>query len=173
MGDDDFNRWPARLARGIIERASELGRDLWPRCECYTRCSFGRLWKQWGLPHQPGVSGGPPRMRFHGNAKTNVYQRRLLIRRVRHQGWTHRRAAGALGVSVRTVAKWLAREKTRGSCFRRRRRRRSSPSLTGDEMGNTRPVSVLDRVGLRRITPPVRSTSSHVKYRISLRRQPE
>jgi transposase InsO family protein len=41
-----------------------------------------------------------------------VYQRRLLIRRVRHQGWTQRQAAEALGVSVRTVAKWLARHPT-------------------------------------------------------------
>ena len=53
-----------------------------------------------------------PRMRVHGNAKTNVYQRRLLIRRVRQQGWTQRQAAEALGVSVRTVAKWLARDRT-------------------------------------------------------------
>ena len=29
-------------------------------CECYTRCSFGSLWKQWGLPRQPSVSGGSP-----------------------------------------------------------------------------------------------------------------
>ena len=50
-------------------------------------------------------------MRVHGNAKTNVYQRRLLIRRVRQQGWTQRQAAEALGVSVRTVAKWLARDR--------------------------------------------------------------
>src|SRR5579862_2784261 len=53
-----------------------------------------------------------PRMGVHGNAKTNVYQRRLLIRRVRRQGWTQRRAADAFGVSVRTVAKWLARGRT-------------------------------------------------------------
>ena len=39
-------------------------------------------------------------MRSHGSAKTNVYQRRLLIRRVRHHGWTQRQAAEALGVSV-------------------------------------------------------------------------
>lgn len=48
-------------------------------------------------------------MTTHGSAKTNVYQRRLLVRRVQHQGWTQRRAAEAAGVSVRTVAKWLAR----------------------------------------------------------------
>ena len=51
-------------------------------------------------------------MRSHGSAKTNVYQRRLLIRRVRHEGWTQRQAAEALGVSVRTVAKWLTRDRT-------------------------------------------------------------
>src|SRR3954451_16175694 len=49
------------------------------------------------------------RMTTHRSAKTNVYQRRLLIRRVRRHGWTQRRAADAAGVSVRTVAKWLAR----------------------------------------------------------------
>ena len=48
-------------------------------------------------------------MSTHRNAKTNVYQRQLLIRRVRHEGWTQREAAVAAGVSVRTVAKWLAR----------------------------------------------------------------
>src|SRR3954447_6136999 len=52
------------------------------------------------------------RMRVHGNAMTNVYQRRLLIRRVRQQGWSQRQAAEALGVSIRTVAKWLARDRT-------------------------------------------------------------
>jgi transposase InsO family protein len=48
-------------------------------------------------------------MKVHRNAKTNLYQRRLLIARVRRHGWTQRRAAEAAGVSVRTVAKWLAR----------------------------------------------------------------
>ena len=48
-------------------------------------------------------------MKTHRSAKTNVYQRQLLIRRVRRQGWTQRRAAEAAGVSIRTVAKWLAR----------------------------------------------------------------
>lgn len=50
-------------------------------------------------------------MTSHPNAKTNVYQRRLLITRVRRQGWTQRQAAEAAGVSVRTVAKWLARDR--------------------------------------------------------------
>jgi predicted DNA-binding protein (UPF0251 family) len=50
-----------------------------------------------------------PRMNSHRNAKTNVYQRQLLIHRVRQHGWTQRQAAEAAGVSIRTVAKWLAR----------------------------------------------------------------
>ena len=51
-------------------------------------------------------------MKPHRNAKTNVYQRQLLITRVRRLGWTQRQAAEAAGVSVRTVAKWLARART-------------------------------------------------------------
>jgi transposase InsO family protein len=51
-------------------------------------------------------------MKTHRSAKTNVYQRQLLIRRVRQQGWTQREAAAAAGVSVRTVAKWLTRKRT-------------------------------------------------------------
>lgn len=51
-------------------------------------------------------------MKTHPNAKTNVYQRRLLIMRVRRQGWTQRQAAAAAGVSVRTVAKWLGRARS-------------------------------------------------------------
>jgi transposase InsO family protein len=50
-------------------------------------------------------------MNTHRSAKTNVYQRQLLIRRVRQHGWTQRQAAEAAGVSVRTVAKWLTRNR--------------------------------------------------------------
>jgi transposase InsO family protein len=51
-------------------------------------------------------------MRTHRNARTTLYQRQLLIDRVRRQGWTQRAAAEAAGVSVRTVAKWLSRADT-------------------------------------------------------------
>jgi transposase InsO family protein len=68
-------------------------------------------------------------MTSHRSAKTNVYQRRLLIRRVRQHGWTQREAAEAVGVSVRTVAKWLTRDPTaladRSSCPQRQPRRTS------------------------------------------------
>jgi len=71
-------------------------------------------------------------MSSHGNAKTNVYQRRLLITRVRRQGWTQRQAAEAAGVSVRTVAKWLARDRAaladRSSRPHRQPRRVTAPT---------------------------------------------
>lgn len=50
-------------------------------------------------------------MRLHRNAKTSPRMRQLIIERVRHQRWTQARAAEAAGVSVRTVAKWLARQR--------------------------------------------------------------
>ena len=48
-------------------------------------------------------------MRLHRNAKTTPVMRRLLVDRVETQGWTAQRTAEAVGVSVRTVAKWCAR----------------------------------------------------------------
>ena len=48
-------------------------------------------------------------MRLHRNAKTTPKMRQLLIDRVTRQGWTQVAAAGAAGLSVRTVAKWLSR----------------------------------------------------------------
>lgn len=48
-------------------------------------------------------------MRVHRNAKTTPKMRQLLIDRVTRQGWTQAAAATAVGISVRTVAKWLGR----------------------------------------------------------------
>jgi transposase InsO family protein len=48
-------------------------------------------------------------MRVHRNAKTTPKMRQLLIDRVTRQGWTHAAAAAAVGISVRTVAKWIQR----------------------------------------------------------------
>ena len=47
-------------------------------------------------------------MRLHRNAKTTPKMRELMVRRVQ-QGWTQQQVATAAGVSVRTVAKWVAR----------------------------------------------------------------
>ena len=50
-----------------------------------------------------------PRMRLHRNAKTTPLMRQLIVDRATGQHWTQARAAEAAGVSVRTVAKWVAR----------------------------------------------------------------
>ena len=47
-------------------------------------------------------------MQLHANAKTTPKMRDLIVRRVSDQDWTYREAAEAAGVSVRTVAKWVA-----------------------------------------------------------------
>jgi transposase InsO family protein len=47
-------------------------------------------------------------MRVHRNAKTTPKMRQLIATRAQ-QGWTYARIAAALDISVRTVAKWVAR----------------------------------------------------------------
>jgi transposase len=54
-------------------------------------------------------------MKLHGNARTCLHSRRLIVERVIEQGWPLARAADAAGVSVRTVSKWLARFRAEGS----------------------------------------------------------
>jgi transposase InsO family protein len=49
-------------------------------------------------------------MRVHRNAKTTLKMRQLIVARAQH-GWTYAQIADALGVSVRTVAKWIARSR--------------------------------------------------------------
>lgn len=53
-------------------------------------------------------------MKLHGNARTCLHGRRLIVERVLEQGWTLAAAAEAAGVSVRTVSKWLARFRSEG-----------------------------------------------------------
>ena len=48
-------------------------------------------------------------MNAHSGARTCPASRALLVRRVREEGWSIQRAADALGVSRRTVYKWLRR----------------------------------------------------------------
>src|SRR5436190_5142441 len=54
-------------------------------------------------------------MKLHGNARTCLHARRLIVERVLEHGWTLARAAEAAGVSVRTVSKWLARFRAEGA----------------------------------------------------------
>jgi transposase InsO family protein len=53
-------------------------------------------------------------MKLHGNARTCLHSRRLLVARVLEQGWTLTAAAEAAGVSVRTLSKWLRRFREEG-----------------------------------------------------------
>ena len=53
-------------------------------------------------------------MQLHANAKTTPKARALLVQRVGSGPWTYREAAAAAGVSVRTVAKWVARFRAEG-----------------------------------------------------------
>jgi transposase InsO family protein len=53
-------------------------------------------------------------MRLHGNARTCLHSRLLIVERVSERGWTVAAAAEAAGVSERTAAKWLARYRSEG-----------------------------------------------------------
>lgn len=53
-------------------------------------------------------------MRLHGNARTCLHSRLLIVERVLDQGWSVAGAAEAAGVSERTAAKWLARYRSEG-----------------------------------------------------------
>jgi transposase InsO family protein len=53
-------------------------------------------------------------MKLHGNARTCLHSRSLIVRRVLDEGWTLAQAAEAAGVSVRTVSKWLRRYREQG-----------------------------------------------------------
>ena len=73
-------------------------------------------------------------MNAHSRAKTNPRSRELLVDRVQAEGWSRREAAEALGLSVRTVAKWLRRYREEGLAGLpdRTSRPRSSPRRTSE-----------------------------------------
>jgi hypothetical protein len=52
---------------------------------------------------------GDTRVKLHPNAKLVPAARRLLVDRIRKQGWLVKEAAAAVGVSRRTAYKWLKR----------------------------------------------------------------
>ena len=53
-------------------------------------------------------------MRIHRNARTTVLGRRLMVSRVRQEGWSVASTARAHGVCRSTVYKWLARFEDEG-----------------------------------------------------------
>ena len=73
-------------------------------------------------------------MNVHSRAKTNPRSRELIVERVQAEGWSRREAAEALGLSVRTVAKWLRRYREEGLRGLRDRtsQPRSSPTRTSE-----------------------------------------
>jgi len=54
-------------------------------------------------------------MNSHKNARTTLYLRSLMVSRVLEQGYAPARVAEELGISVRTVYKWLARYRAEGA----------------------------------------------------------
>ena len=50
----------------------------------------------------------------HGNARLTVHGRRLLVDRVRGQGWPVAHAAKAMGVSRQCAHRWVARYDAEG-----------------------------------------------------------
>jgi transposase len=69
-------------------------------------------------------------MNIHANAKTCPNSRRLLARRVTEEGWSYSRVADSAGVSIRTVAKWVARYRRGESMADRSSAPRRVPSRT-------------------------------------------
>jgi transposase len=53
-------------------------------------------------------------MKLHANARTCPKSRRLLVRRVREQGWSLVAAAEAAGISERSAYRWLRRFREEG-----------------------------------------------------------
>ena len=75
-------------------------------------------------------------MNAHSRAKTTLLSRALIVHRVQAEGWSRREAAQALGLSVRTVAKWLRRFREEGlpGLADRTSRPRSSPTATPESL---------------------------------------
>lgn len=88
-------------------------------------------------------------MKLHPNAKLTPTQRRLIVDRVTRLGWPVSEAAGAVGVSARTVYKWLERYRQEGVRGLEDRRcvPRRSPTRTP-----TRLVHRIERLRRRRWT---------------------
>lgn len=114
-------------------------------------------------------------MQLHANAKTTPKARALLVQRVIRHAWTYREAATAVGVSVRTVAKWVQRARQEGAAGLRDRRARPhrSPSATAPRIISA--IIQLRHAGLpawqiaRRVGRP-RSTVSAILRRVGLGR---
>jgi transposase InsO family protein len=112
-------------------------------------------------------------MRTHRNARTTVLGRRLMVERVRDQGWSVAATARAHGVCRSTVYKWLARFDEEGgsgladrSSAPHRVWNRTRPRLVA-RIGTLRRRRLLGRSIAERLAMP-RSTVAAVLRRIGL-----
>ena len=72
----------------------------------------------------------------HRNARLNVFGRRLIVQRVREEGWAVAHAAKAMGISRQCAHRWLARWDTEGDAglVDRSSRPHCSPTRTSAEV---------------------------------------
>jgi transposase InsO family protein len=114
-------------------------------------------------------------VKLHRNARLTPTARRILVDRVRDQGWRVQRAAEAFGVSRRTAHKWLKRFAEAGDAGLEDR---SSRPIRSPRQIAARVVRAIDRLRRRRRTAweiagelgVARSTVSRVLVRLGLGR---
>jgi transposase InsO family protein len=110
-------------------------------------------------------------MNVHRNAKTTVKMRQLIATRAQ-QGWTYAQIGDALGVSVRTIAKWVARARESalgdGSSRPRRQPRRTSARMAATIVALRRTRATAWQISSALHIP--RSTVTRVLARVGLNR---
>ena len=110
-------------------------------------------------------------MNIHRNAKTTVKMRQLIALRAR-QGWTYARIADALGLSVRTIAKWVARARQEalvdGSSRPHRQPHRTPPPVEAAIVAMRRTRATAWQISTALRIP--RSTVTRVLARVGLNR---
>ena len=110
-------------------------------------------------------------MNIHRNAKTTVKMRQLIALRAR-QGWTYARIADALGLSVRTIAKWVARARQEalvdGSSRPHRQPHRTPPPVEAAIVAMRRTRATAWQISTALRMP--RSTVTRVLARVGLNR---
>ena len=85
-------------------------------------------------------------MKLHANARTCPKSSRLLVERVRDQGWSVMAAAEAAGISERSGYRWLARFREEGERGLLDRRSAPSGSRTQRRLGRVEAIAALRRL---------------------------
>jgi transposase InsO family protein len=120
-------------------------------------------------------SKGDSRMNIHKNARTTPQSRALIVHRVEVEHWPVSAVANALGISQRTVYKWLARYRAHGLAGLRDRRsvaRRHPHALAPAWLALIRMLrhAKLVATEIAERVPVARSTVSAVLKRLGLAR---